>query len=171
MKHYVKQAYIINIDTDDNKQERDMLVLQGTPTRITLKKSDIEVGEPVSTGTFEGCSYDTNGNPDGIILEIDKNTTRTIYTDAIEKIEVSRDLELYNNQQKKIERIEQLQKELHKLSLGGLFILNILGGDDELESSLKAIHDVSHAIKDVLNGMSPKEAIEKNMAENDEEEE
>ena len=29
MKHYVKQAYIINIDTDDNKQERDMLVLLG----------------------------------------------------------------------------------------------------------------------------------------------
>lgn len=74
-------------------------------------------------------------------------------------------------QQEKIERIEQLQEDLHKLSLGGLFILNILGVDDELESSLKAIHDVSHAIKDVLNGMSPKEAIEKNMAESDEEEE
>ena len=74
-------------------------------------------------------------------------------------------------QQEKIERIEQLQEDLHKLSLGGLFILNILGVDDELESSLKAIHDVSHAIKDELNGMSPKEAIEKNMAESDEEEE
>lgn len=74
-------------------------------------------------------------------------------------------------QQEKIERIEQLQKELHKLSLGGLFILNILGVDDELESSLKAIHDVSHTIKDVLNGMSPKEAIEKNMTEDDKEEE
>lgn len=73
-------------------------------------------------------------------------------------------------QQEKIERIEQLQEDLHKLSLGGLFVLNILGVDDELESSLKAIHDVSHTIKDVLNGMSPKEAIEKNMAENEEEE-
>jgi hypothetical protein len=74
-------------------------------------------------------------------------------------------------QQEKIERIEQLQKELHKLSLGGLFVLDILGGDDELESSLKAIHDVSHVIMDVLNGMSSKEAIEKNLAENDDEEE
>jgi len=74
-------------------------------------------------------------------------------------------------QQEKIERIEQLQKELHELSLGGLFVLDILGGDDELESSLKAIHDVSHVIMDVLNGMSSKEAIEKNLAENDDEEE
>lgn len=73
-------------------------------------------------------------------------------------------------QQEKIERIEQLQEDLHKFSLGGLFILNILGGDDELESSLKAVHDVSHAIKDVLDGMSPQEAIEKNMTEEDDEE-
>ncbi len=74
-------------------------------------------------------------------------------------------------QQEKIERIEQLQKELHKLSLGGLLILNILGGNDELESSLKAIHDVSHIIKDVLDGISPQEAIEKNLTEDDKEEE
>lgn len=170
MKHYVKQAYIINIDTDDNKQERDMLVLQGTPTRITLKKSDIEVEDPVSVGTFEGCSYDINGNPDGIILEIDEKTTRTIYTDAIEKIEVSRDLELYNNQQKKIERVEKLQEELHKLSMLGLLTVKFLDLPDELKISMNSIHDVSHVIKDVLNGMSPKEAIEKNMAENEEDE-
>nr|DAX30430.1 MAG TPA: hypothetical protein [Caudoviricetes sp.] len=74
-------------------------------------------------------------------------------------------------QQEKIEHIEQLQKELHKFSLSGLFILNILGGDDELEISLKAIHDVSHIIKDVLDGMSPQEAIEKNLTEDDKEEE
>lgn len=74
-------------------------------------------------------------------------------------------------QQEKIERVEELQEELHKLSMFGLLTVNVLGLPDELESSLKAIHDVSHTIKDVLNGMSPKEAIEKNMAENDEEEE
>ena len=73
-------------------------------------------------------------------------------------------------QQEKIERIEQLQEELHKISMLGLLTVNVLGlDDDELESSLKAIHDVSHTIKDVLNGMSPKEAIEKNMTEDDEE--
>ena len=49
--------------------------------------------------------------------------------------------------------------------------MNILGVDDELESSLKAIHDVSHIIKDVLDGMSPQEAIEKNLTEDDKEEE
>ncbi|WP_049511131.1 hypothetical protein [Streptococcus pseudopneumoniae] len=73
-------------------------------------------------------------------------------------------------QQEKIERIEQLQEDLHKLSVFGILTVNILGLPDELETSLKAVHDVSHTIKDVLNGMSPKEAIEKNMAENEEEE-
>lgn len=35
---------------------------------------------------------------------------------------------------------------------------------------LRTVHDVSHTIKDVLDGMSPKEAIEKNMTESDDEE-
>ena len=74
-------------------------------------------------------------------------------------------------QQEKIERIEQLQEDLHKLSMFGILTVNALGLPNELKTSLKAVHDVSHAIKDVLNGMSPKEAIEKNMAESDEEEE
>lgn len=74
-------------------------------------------------------------------------------------------------QQEKIERIEQLQEELHKLSMLGLLTVNILGLFDELEDSLKTVHQVSHVIKDVLDGMSPREAIEKNMTENDEEEE
>lgn len=74
-------------------------------------------------------------------------------------------------QQEKIERIEQLQEELHKLSMFGLLTVNVLGLFDELEDSLKAVHQVSHTIKDVLDGMSPREAIEKNMAEKDEEDE
>ena len=74
-------------------------------------------------------------------------------------------------QQEKIERIEQLQEELHKLSMFGLLTVNILGLPDDLEMSLKAVHNVSHAIKDVLDGMSPREAIKKNMTEDDEEEE
>ena len=74
-------------------------------------------------------------------------------------------------QQEKIERIEQLQKELHKLSMLGLLTVKFLNLPDELKISMNVIHDISHVIKDVLNGMSPKEAIEKNMAENDEEEE
>ena len=72
-------------------------------------------------------------------------------------------------QQEKIERIEQLQDDLHKLSMFGILTVNVLGLPDELETSLKAVHDVSHTIKDVLDGMSPQEAIEKNMTEEDEE--
>lgn len=73
-------------------------------------------------------------------------------------------------QQEKIERIEQLQEDLHKLSMFGILTVNVLGLPDELETSLKAVHDVSHAIKDVLDGMSPQEAIEKNMTGKDDEE-
>lgn len=73
-------------------------------------------------------------------------------------------------QQEKIERIEQLQENLHKLSMLGLLTVKVLGLPNELEKPLKVTHDISHVIKDVLNGMSPKEAIEKNMAENEEEE-
>lgn len=80
------------------------------------------------------------------------------------------DKELIKQQQEKIERIEQPQKDLHKLSMFGLLTVNALGIDDELELPLKAIHDVSHVIKDVLDGMSPQEAIEKNLTESDDEE-
>lgn len=73
-------------------------------------------------------------------------------------------------QQEKIERVEELQEKLHKLSMLGLLTATFLHLPDELKLSMNTIHDVSHTIKDVLNGMSPKEAIEKNMAENEEEE-
>lgn len=74
-------------------------------------------------------------------------------------------------QQEKIERIEQLQEELHKLSMLGLLTVKLLGLPNELEKSLKVTNDISHVIKDVLNGMSPSEAIKQNMTEDDEEEE
>ena len=74
-------------------------------------------------------------------------------------------------QQEKIERVEELQEELHKLSMLGLLTAIFLDLPDELKLSMNTIHDVSHTIKDVLNGMSPREAIEKKKAENNEEEE
>lgn len=73
-------------------------------------------------------------------------------------------------QQEKIERIEQLQEELHKLSMLGLLTVKLLELPGDLGKILKVTHDISHVIKDVLDGMSPSEAIEKNMAENEEEE-
>lgn len=80
------------------------------------------------------------------------------------------DKELIKQQQEKIERIEQLQEELHKLSMLGLLTVKFLNLPDELKMPLNAVRDVSHAIKDVLDGMSPQEAIEKNMTEEDGEE-
>lgn len=74
-------------------------------------------------------------------------------------------------QQEKIERIEQLQERLHKLSTLGLLTTKLLGLPNELEKPLKVTHDISHVIKDVLDGMSPSEAIKQNMTEDDEEEE
>lgn len=74
-------------------------------------------------------------------------------------------------QQEKIERIEQLQKELHKISMLGLLTTKLLGLPNELAKPLKVTHDISHVIKDVLDGMSPSEAIKQNMTEDDEEEE
>lgn len=74
-------------------------------------------------------------------------------------------------QQEKIERIEQLQEELHKLSMLGLLTVKLFGLPDGLENSLRVTHDISHVIKDVLDGMSPNEAIKQNMTEDDEEEE
>lgn len=74
-------------------------------------------------------------------------------------------------QQEKIERIEQLQEKLHKLSMLGLLTVKLLGLPNELANPLKVTHDISHVIKDVLDGMSPSEAIKQNMTEDDEEEE
>lgn len=74
-------------------------------------------------------------------------------------------------QQEKIERIEQLQERLHKLSTLGLLTVKLSGLPNELTIPLKVTHDISHVIKDVLDGMSPSEAIKQNMTEDDEEEE
>ncbi len=74
-------------------------------------------------------------------------------------------------QQEKIERIEQLQEKLHELSMLGLLTAKLLGLPNELENPLKVTHDISHVIKDVLNGMDPERAIKENLTEVDEEEE
>ena len=78
---------------------------------------------------------------------------------------------LSKRNRKKIERIEQLQEKLHKLSMLGLLTVKLLGLPNELEKPLKVIHDISHVIKDVLNGMDPERAIKENLPEADEEEE
>ena len=59
-------------------------------------------------------------------------------------------------QQEKIERIEQLQEELHKLSMLGLLTVKLLELPGDLGKILKVTHDISHVIKDVLDGHEPK---------------
>lgn len=78
------------------------------------------------------------------------------------------------DQQKKIERIEKLQEELHTISVFGMFTLKVLGVPDEdglLENAIDTVHKVSHAIKDVLGGMAPKKAIKENLTSQDDREE
>ena len=53
----------------------------------------------------------------------------------------------------------------------GLLTAKLLGLPNELEKPLKVTHDISHVIKDVLNGMDPERAIKENLTEVDEEEE
>ena len=80
-----------------------------------------------------------------------------------------------NENIKTIERIQELQKDLHDIAMTGMLTLSIIGSKGLetaiLENTLETIHNISHAIKDVLNGMSPSEAIKQNMTEDDEEEE
>lgn len=83
---------------------------------------------------------------------------------------------IIRDQQKKIERIEKLQKELHAISVFGLFTLKVVGIPDEngtLEVSLDSMRKLSHVIEDVLDGADPKKAIKENLIsfEEDNEEE
>ncbi len=78
------------------------------------------------------------------------------------------------DQQKKIERIEKLQEELHTLAMLGMFTIKVVGVPDEdglLESTTDTIHNVSHAIDDVLEGMAPNKAIQENLTSQDDREE
>ena len=78
------------------------------------------------------------------------------------------------DQQKKIERIEKLQEELHALAMFGMFTLKVVGLPDEdslLENTMDTIHNVSHAISDVLEGVAPKKAIQENLTGQDYKEE
>lgn len=60
------------------------------------------------------------------------------------------------------------------MAIFGMLTIKVLGLNDKhglLEYSMDIMHKASHAIKDVLNGMDPEQAIKENLAEVDEEEE
>lgn len=64
---------------------------------------------------------------------------------------------------KTIKKIEQLQKEMHTFSLAFLALqdIGLMPEDEKSKAKAKAMHDVSHMIKDVLDGKSVDEATER----------
>ena len=70
-----------------------------------------------------------------------------------------------------IDEIEKFQEKIHMSSVTALALMDIgiLSKDDMAKQKALLTHEISHAIKDILNGMSAQEAINK-MMEDDEEE-
>ena len=78
---------------------------------------------------------------------------------------------------KTIKKIEQLQKELHTFSLAFLALqdIGLMPETEKGRAKAKSLHDVSHMIKDILDGKSVDEATKRLEitveTKNDEEEE
>ena len=79
-----------------------------------------------------------------------------------------------NDDIKTIERIQELQEDLHGIAMTGMLTLAIIGSTRLetaiLENTMETIHKVSHAIQDVLDGKTSKQAINSNLASKDDEE-
>lgn len=79
-----------------------------------------------------------------------------------------------NENIKTIERIQELQKDLHGIAMTGMLTLAVIGSTGLetaiLENTMETIHKVSHAIQDVLDGKTPKQAIDAHLASKDDEE-
>lgn len=80
-----------------------------------------------------------------------------------------------NDNIKTIERIQELQEDLHGIAMTGMLTLALIKPKGIevaiLENTMETIHKVSHAIQDVLDGKTSKQAIESHLAnENDDKE-
>jgi hypothetical protein len=79
-----------------------------------------------------------------------------------------------NQNNKTIERIQELQQDLHGIAMTGMLTLALIepkGIEGAiLENTMETIHKVSHAIQDVLDGKTPKQAIDTYLASEDGEE-
>lgn len=80
-----------------------------------------------------------------------------------------------NENIKTIERIQELQRDLHSIAMTGMLTLAIIGSKGLetaiLENTLETIHKVSHAIQDVLDGKTSKQDINAHLANEDDDEE
>lgn len=81
-----------------------------------------------------------------------------------------------NENIKTIERIQELQEDLHGIAMTGMLTLALAlikpkGIEGAiLENTAETIHKVSHAIQDVLDGKTSKQAIDSHLASDDDEE-
>ncbi|MDS2364063.1 hypothetical protein RKV13_05365 [Streptococcus pneumoniae] len=64
---------------------------------------------------------------------------------------------------KTIKKIKQLQKEMHDVSLAFLALqdVGLMPEDERSKAKAQTMHDVSHMIKDVLDGKSVDEAMKR----------
>ena len=64
---------------------------------------------------------------------------------------------------KTIKKIKQLQKEMHAFSLAFLALqdIGLMPETERSKAKAQAMHDVSHMIKDILNGKSVDEAMKR----------
>lgn len=81
---------------------------------------------------------------------------------------------LSKHSKKKLNVSKNCKKQLHEMAIFGMLTIKVLGLNDKhglLECSMNIMHKASHAIKDVLDGIDPEQAIKENLAKVDEEEE
>ena len=64
---------------------------------------------------------------------------------------------------KAIKKIKQLQKEIHAFSLAFLALqdMGLMPETERSKAKAQAIHDVSHVLKDILDGKSVEEAMKR----------
>lgn len=64
---------------------------------------------------------------------------------------------------KTIKKIKQLQKEMHVFSLVFLALqdMGLMPETERSKAKAQAIHDVSHVLKDILDGKSVEEAMKR----------
>lgn len=64
---------------------------------------------------------------------------------------------------KTIKKIKQLQKEMHAFSLAFLVLqdMGLMPETERSKAKAQTIHDVSHMIKDILDGKSVEEAMKR----------
>ncbi|MXQ49548.1 hypothetical protein GRB29_09265 [Streptococcus pneumoniae] len=70
-----------------------------------------------------------------------------------------------------IDELEKFQEKMHDSSLTAIALikLGIVPVSDSAKEKAMLTHEISHAIKNILNGMSAQEAIDKITEDNEEE--